>query len=182
MNRLLGPVEGLRVLDAGCGTGRHALRLAERGAVVTGVDFSSGMLAQAREKAGAERVRFVEHDLAAPLPFEAGAFDRVVCGLVLDHIERLEPFLRELGRVCTREGWLVLTVVHPAVLLRGLTSRLRDPATGEEILPAYYPHQISDYVMGMLGAGMSLQDLGERSGTEGPFLGWPLLLTIRASP
>ncbi|HEY8207703.1 MAG TPA: methyltransferase domain-containing protein, partial [Myxococcaceae bacterium] len=46
VDRLVGPVEGLRVLDAGCGTGRHAVRLAGRGAVVTGVDFSSGMLAR----------------------------------------------------------------------------------------------------------------------------------------
>src|SRR5436190_8830627 len=140
------------------------------------------MLARARAKAGAEKVRFVEHDLAAPLPFEAGAFDRVVCGLVLDHIERLEPFLRELGRVCAKEGWLAMTVVHPAVLLKGLQSRLRDPATGEEVLPAYYPHQVSDYVMGVLGAGLSLQYLGERSGTDARYDGWPLLLTISARP
>lgn len=36
---LLGPVRGLRIADIGCGTGRHALRLAADGAIVTGVDF-----------------------------------------------------------------------------------------------------------------------------------------------
>ena len=40
----LGPVDGLDVLDLGCGTGRHALWLAGAGARVTAVDFSEGML------------------------------------------------------------------------------------------------------------------------------------------
>jgi hypothetical protein len=54
---LLGEVAGLDIVDVGCGTGRHAVRLAERGANVIGVDFSDGMLARAREKDGASQVR-----------------------------------------------------------------------------------------------------------------------------
>ncbi|HEX2522509.1 MAG TPA: methyltransferase domain-containing protein, partial [Terriglobia bacterium] len=54
--RLLGDVRGLSVLDVGCGTGRHAIRFAQQGAQVTGVDFSAGMLGKARQKAGAEQV------------------------------------------------------------------------------------------------------------------------------
>src|SRR5437764_12466232 len=56
VDRLLGDVRGLAVLDLGCGTGRHALRLAAAGAVVTALDFSPGMLDQARAKPGAGRV------------------------------------------------------------------------------------------------------------------------------
>lgn len=192
VDRLLEEVAGLRVLDAGCGTGRHAVRLAGRGAAVTGVDFSEGMLARASAKPGAEGARWVRHDLEQPpLPFEAGAFERVVSGLVLDHIERLEPFLRELRRVCAVGGRVVLTVVHPAVLLKGLSSRLKDPATGELILPAYYPHQVSDYVMAAMRAGLRLEELCERAATEelvarvpgaAAYLGWPLLLAIQATP
>ena len=70
MDRHLGDLAGLEVLDVGCGTGRHALRLAAHGARVTAVDFSQGMLAKARAKPGAERVRFVEHDLTTRLPFD----------------------------------------------------------------------------------------------------------------
>src|SRR5437588_4055464 len=65
----VGDVRGLAVLDLGCGTGRHALWLAEAGARVTAVDFSDGMLAEARRKSGADRVQFVVHDLHRPLPF-----------------------------------------------------------------------------------------------------------------
>ena len=43
-----GNVQGHRVLDMGCGTGRHALWLAQAGADVTGIDFSEAMLAKAR--------------------------------------------------------------------------------------------------------------------------------------
>jgi SAM-dependent methyltransferase len=47
---------GASILDVGCGTGRHAVELARKGFAVTGIDFSSGMLAQAREKAKAAKV------------------------------------------------------------------------------------------------------------------------------
>src|SRR5262245_22666575 len=71
----LGDVRELDVLDLGCGTGRHALWLAEQGANVTAVDFSEGMLDEARRKPDAERVRFVVHNLHEPLPFAGGTFD-----------------------------------------------------------------------------------------------------------
>src|SRR5262245_41796591 len=78
----VGDVRGLNVADLGCGTGRHSLWLAAAGATVTGVDFSEGMLAEARRKSGANPIRFVVHDLHLPLPFSA-EFDLVVSGLVL---------------------------------------------------------------------------------------------------
>ena len=43
--------KGIRILDIGCGTGRHDIELAMRGYNVTGVDLSEGMLARAKEKA-----------------------------------------------------------------------------------------------------------------------------------
>ena len=62
--RALGPVEGRNVLDFGCGKGRFARRLIERGAHVVGVDPSRGMLAVAR--AGGAR-RGSRHRPPAPL-------------------------------------------------------------------------------------------------------------------
>src|SRR5687767_5928403 len=62
VRRLLGDVAGKRVLDAGCGTGRHTAWLAQQGARVTGVDPSSAMLAHARTKC--PDVDFVEGTFA----------------------------------------------------------------------------------------------------------------------
>src|SRR5215468_11082406 len=61
---LIGNVAGLAVADIGCGTGRHAIRLAAAGAKVTALDFSEGMLERARAKPGADAVKFIRHDLA----------------------------------------------------------------------------------------------------------------------
>ncbi|HOD14550.1 MAG TPA: class I SAM-dependent methyltransferase [Spirochaetota bacterium] len=60
----------IRILDIGCGTGRHSIELARRGYNVTGVDLSESQLARAREKAAAERlaIPFLKHD-ARELPF-----------------------------------------------------------------------------------------------------------------
>ena len=64
VSRLLGEVRGLSLLDVACGTGRHTVPLAQQGARVTAVDFSPGMLGKARQKTGAEKITFVEHNLA----------------------------------------------------------------------------------------------------------------------
>ena len=67
-----------RVLDVGCGTGRHAIELARRGYSVTGIDLSPNQLARAREKARAAGVCpvFEQHD--ARQPHFDSAFDLVI--------------------------------------------------------------------------------------------------------
>jgi SAM-dependent methyltransferase len=70
---------GSRLLDVGCGVGRHTLELARRGYQMTGVDLSPGMLAQARQAADAEHltVELIQADASKFLP--PGLFDGVYC-------------------------------------------------------------------------------------------------------
>src|SRR2546427_7478765 len=120
--RVLGDVADSDVLDVGAGTGRHAIRLAEQGARVTALDFSEEMLAKARAKPGADRVRWLLHDFARPLPFAASSFDRVLSALVLEHIpvEELVAVFRELRRGGGGGGLIVVTAVHPAMFPKGV--------------------------------------------------------------
>jgi len=183
----LGDVTGLDVLDAGTGTGRHALRLAARGARVVAVDFSDEMLAKARAKRGADLVRFENHDLTKPLPYVDESFDRVLSALVLEHVADVAGFLRELGRVTRPDGSVVVTAMHPAMFLRGVSARFRHEETGEFLRPRSYVMQLSDYVMGALDADLRIISLAERSPDEAfaarvpraaKYLGWPMLFVM----
>ena len=188
--RALGDVDGLDVLDVGAGTGRHAVRIAERGARVTALDFSEEMLAKARQKPGADGVRWVVHDVAKPLPFEAESFDRVLSALVLEHIpvDGLASFLAELGRVARNNGVIVVTAMHPAMFLKGVSANFRDESG--EVRPRSYPATLSDYVMGAIHAGLVIvaleelsvdEELATRNERSRKWLGWPalFLMTLR---
>lgn len=193
VDRALGHTSGLDILDVGAGTGRHAIRIAETGARVTAVDFSEEMLANARRKPGADHVRWLVHDVARPLPFEAGSFDRVLSALVLEHIpvDELASFFRDLGRVARDDALIVVTAMHPAMFLRGVSANFRDE-TGE-VRPRSYVATLSDYVIGAIRAGLIIVSLAEHSVDEAlagrnersrKWLGWPALfvMTLKRAP
>jgi SAM-dependent methyltransferase len=112
MLALAGDVAGRRILDAGCGAGPLFEALQERGAVVTGIDASAGMLAQARKRLGEDADLHVV-DLAEPLPFPDNTFDDVTASLVLHYLEDWGPTLAELRRVLKPGGRLLVSVEHP---------------------------------------------------------------------
>ena len=188
VDRALGDAAELDVLDVGAGTGRHAIRLAAAGARVTALDFSDAMLAKAGAKPGAERVRWITHDAdAGALPFPDRSFDRVLSALVLEHIplDRLPPFFSELGRVTRPDGRIVVTAMHPAMFLKGISANFHDD--DGEIRPRSYVATLSDYVMGALDAGLGVIALSEHSVDETiaakhersrKLLGWPALFVM----
>jgi len=187
VREVLGDVAGLRVLDLGCGTGRHALWLAGQGAAVTGIDFSEGMLEEARGKPGADFVRFLARDLHQPLPFEDGTFDRVVSGLVLEHLKDLDPFFAEARRVLRPGGRGVLSAMHPAMFLKGVQARFTDPGTGEKVQPGSVAHSIGDFVMAAVRAGFALEAVVERAPDAAfaarfpraeKYTDWPMLVVL----
>ncbi|MFF7974372.1 methyltransferase domain-containing protein [Streptomyces sp. NPDC007905] len=114
MLALAGDVAGRRILDAGCGSGPLSRALYDRGAVVTGIDASAGMLAQARRRLG-DDVALHLADLSERLPFADGAFDDVVASLVLHYLEDWGPTLAEIRRVLRPGGRLIASVDHPFV-------------------------------------------------------------------
>jgi 2-polyprenyl-6-hydroxyphenyl methylase/3-demethylubiquinone-9 3-methyltransferase len=100
---VLGPLEGRRVLDLGCGKGRFARHLERLGATVVGLDLSRAMLAKAPE---IHRVR----GTARRLPFGDTSFDHVVAIETLEHVPmRAErEALAEMARVLVPGGLAVI--------------------------------------------------------------------------
>jgi ubiquinone/menaquinone biosynthesis C-methylase UbiE len=98
----LAPVDGKRVLEIACGTGRFTVLLAERGANVVGLDISRAMLTQGREKAREagvdDRISFLLGD-AARLPFPDDHFDAVFAMRFFHLAKTPAKFLTEMARV-----------------------------------------------------------------------------------
>ncbi|MER7363745.1 class I SAM-dependent methyltransferase [Nonomuraea wenchangensis] len=159
MLELAGDVAGRRILDAGCGAGPLFAELRERGAVVTGVDASAGMLELARRRLGADAdLRVV--DLAGPLPFEDDTFDDVVASLVLHYLEDWGPTLAEIRRVLKPGGRLLVSVDHPFVIT------LMQQAAGEK--PKYFEvrNRTEEWVMGGQTTTLSFWDRPLHAMTE----------------
>lgn len=110
----LGDVDGLRVLDAGCGPGFYAEALLERGASVVAFDQSPEMVRLATRRVGRRGVRLRVHDLAQPLDWLGDAtFDAAVLALVLHYVDDRVAALAELRRVLRPGGALVVSTHHP---------------------------------------------------------------------
>ena len=100
---------GHEVLDVATGTGNVALRAAQAGAAVTGLDLTPELFTTARRRADALAVAvdWVEGDAEA-LPFDDGQFDRVFSTFGVQFAPRHEQAARELVRVCKPGGVLAL--------------------------------------------------------------------------
>jgi SAM-dependent methyltransferase len=94
------------VLDIGCGTGRAAAALAERGSRVWGVEPEPEMAARARERLSTVKVAPAER-----LPFKDGWFDRALMWLVVHLVDRPRAFA-EASRVLAPDGRLAIATFH----------------------------------------------------------------------
>jgi ubiquinone/menaquinone biosynthesis C-methylase UbiE len=126
LDELLIPPGGA-VLDVGCGTGRHAIELAKRGYVVTGLDLSSEMLSRAADKAKAENVHVDWLRSNATQFIFPGRYDAAVClcegafGLLShsdDSIDQPMSILCNISRSLKPQAKAVFTVLNGASMLR----------------------------------------------------------------
>ncbi len=117
--KLLGPLEGARLLDLGCGSGSASVAMASAGARVTAVDSSNARLARAREAAerAEVRVEFHHSDLADLAFVRADSIDAVLAAYSLSQVQDLSRVFRQLHRVLKPEAPVVLSVPHPMSLM-----------------------------------------------------------------
>jgi SAM-dependent methyltransferase len=111
--RLLGQVEGKRVLDAACGPGLYIEELLKRGARVVGCDAAPAMIELARRRVG-DDVRLHVHSLDDPFAWiDDDAFDIVLCALAYHYVSNRLGFLSEIRRILRDDGFLVISTHHP---------------------------------------------------------------------
>ncbi len=145
----LAPKSGERILDAGCGTGRHFATLRRAGSKVFGVDFSLGMLRIARRQF--PQAPLLLADLQKALPLANNYFDAVLCALVGEHLDPLHRVFREMHRVLRPGGRLVFSVYHPDMAAAGIEANFQE--VDVEFRLGAYRHTVKDYVRALQGAG-----------------------------
>lgn len=132
---------GHRVLDVGCGAGRHSFEALRRGARVVAFDRDADELAGAAELLAAMRAEGEApagaNGVAArgdvlTLPFLDGAFDRVIASEILEHVPEDGRAMEEIARVLRPGGLAVVTVprLWPERVCWALSERYRNTPGG----------------------------------------------------
>ena len=102
-----------RILDLGCGDGRHLVYFAKHGYSIYGVDSAPTALCLAKKWLSKEKLsaELVYSDMSA-IPFTDGFFDAVICVQVINHyrLEGIRYTIREIKRILASRGWVFVTV------------------------------------------------------------------------
>lgn len=104
--------KNIPVVDLGCGTGAQIMYLAKQGFDATGVDESEEMLNMARDQAKSlkiNNVNFIQNTLKE-LTEEGETYSQIICLDVIEHIEKDDEALKQINKLLSPEGRLILTV------------------------------------------------------------------------
>ena len=145
------PLKGVRLLDAGCGTGRRLHGTCAAFAV--GLEPSREMIAAGRAD---KDIQIVTGDVR-DMPFASRSFDVVWCRLVLGHLPAIDQAYRELARVAEHGATLIVTDFHPAAVAAGHCRSFR---VGGEILQLeHYVHADEDHIEAAQEAGFTIDEI-----------------------
>lgn len=179
----LEPLSGAKVLHLQCATGETSARLAERGALVTGVDIADEAVAVASESVpGATFVTADVHDL--PESLRAGAFDLVITeGGVLVWLHDLDAWAAGIAEALRPAGRFLLAEEHPVAMCIDEEGRWVEDyfdestvtdvgwehfvLTGEPATEVKHERfwRLGQIVTALAGAGLRIEELAERPGS-----------------
>jgi SAM-dependent methyltransferase len=163
--------KGHRVLDAGCGEGRHCFGVISRGAMAVGFDLDFDAMRDASKRLRGEAraagtVGEMSQGNIYKLPFPDATFDRVICSEVMEHVHSYERAGAELARVTAPGGRLAITI--PTATSEHLYLRLGDEyfeSPGGHIR-IFEPRQLAE---GLAKSGLATVGVGFAHGFHTPY-------------
>lgn len=190
LRAMLPPLEGARVLDLGCGSGRYAFALEEAGAgSVVGMDISGAMLSLAKEKARrrSSRARFLQGDIRRFQEAAPGPFDLIFSATATHYIDDLPALFAGVAQALDEGGQALFSLMHPVYTAQYPIRHGDELPTDEEwsvryldksergyvqpwieynaemenFLSTSYHHTFSDYMEAVVGAGLKLDKMAE---------------------
>lgn len=145
------------LLDVGCGTARRMANA--QGDLVVGIDLSPAMLSRAT---AAQHVAAAD---AVALPLRSASFDRVWCRLMIGHTAACDAVYAELARVCSSNGYVVVSDFHPDAVAAGHRRTFRDAhGTVQEV--EHHVHEIAAQQSAALRHGLEV--VTRREAVVGP--------------
>ena len=169
--RMLGDVRGKRVLDAGCGQGYLSRLLAERGALVTGVEPATALYGYAleKERERGQGITYIDADLCH-LPDLGEPFDAVVASMVFMAIPDWRPALESCVGALRPGGLFVIGLVHPCFEEASASWAAHGCVEVREYLTEYeirgpngtdIHRPLSTYLNAVIDAGCRLREIAE---------------------
>ena len=143
---------GHKVLEVGCGTGRHTERLFDQKNLVVGLDLSDGMLSKAKEKL--PMAKFINEDFLTH-NFGSAKFEKILMSLVLEHINTLDTFFEKIIDLLAHDGEFLFSELHPQRAMRGSFAHFKTSNDEEVELESFY-HSEQDILFAAQNAGLRL--------------------------
>jgi SAM-dependent methyltransferase len=171
--RLLPSLNGISVLDAGCGPGFYSQFMMEQGANVTACDLNPIFIQRTRERTN-RRVEVHQADLTERLDFaDDSTFDLVTCLLTLHYLQDWLPTLKEFHRVLRPGGQLIFSTHHPlldiGMSLSGDYFAVEVVEDVWDVGPVqFYRRPISKIVQDLREAGFGIETISEPQPVKPP--------------
>ena len=177
---LLGSVDGLDILDAGCAAGWYSKTMLDMGAKrVIGLDFSPAMIERSKLRVkdyAKERYDFYCHDLNEEIKnLRDKSFHKVVTSLTLHYLEDWRIPLGEFHRVLKAEGELIISIHHPfrEYLVFNKENYFKKELTqdmwsmnGREVEVEFYTRPLHEIVNSIIEGGFQIKRLEEPMPTD----------------
>ena len=172
--QLIGPVDGKRVLEIGCGGAQCSIAFAKRGAIVTGVDFAESEIEFARELANEHKVEIelFQRDMSDLTPIATDSQDIVFSASAFHYVDDLSTCFNEVYRVLKQQGMFVFGGGHPFMEIvdpKTMTINRSYFDTGVHIEGSFaqVDRKLSDYFNLLVDAGFIVERIIEPDPRDG---------------